>query len=109
MKHAAVVSLGLAMACVAPACGDDDAASDAGPEEACEPSGLFCAADEYCDRGSRCVGPGRCVPRPDPSDCTGDGPLVCGCNGMEYDDACLAGATGVVVRAEGRCTDAAAP
>lgn len=58
------------------------------------PDGLYCAHDG-------CGGPGTCQPRP--SACTEDCPGVCGCDGHDYCNACLAEQSGVSVAHEGSC------
>lgn len=59
-----------------------------------------CGADDYCN-GATCDGPGSCAIQP--VDCPGGGPLVCGCNGTEYENACFAAQAGVRVDFIGEC------
>lgn len=62
-----------------------------------------CAATESCFTASGCDFPGTCQVRP--LRCLG-GPLVpeaCGCDGSNYDSACLAAMAGVTPAFEGTC------
>lgn len=87
-------------------------------EVSCESGGcppIFCPAEcvinEECAPEELCVFepgecgpsrvPGQCVMRPD--DCPADCPLVCGCDGVSYCNACVAYAAGVNVGPPGAC------
>lgn len=67
--------------------------------------GLECEDPEYCDWDDDSCGAadnaGACLPRP--SDCDRQGPAVCGCDGMRYDNACLAARAGADVSALSSC------
>lgn len=79
--------------------GDPMTGEDSGP--ACDRSGLFCTADEYCARPPDCRGPGFCNPRP--TVCSTDGPEVCGCDGVTYANECEANAAGTSVNEGATC------
>lgn len=66
----------------------------------CEPGGINCSDDQYCDR-EWCMGPGICRPRP--SECMMSDTPVCGCNGEPYDSRCEAETAGVTVDPDGDC------
>ncbi len=67
----------------------------------CQPSGIICAAGEYCER-QVCGGPGVCLPRP--SSCAAAEPVeVCGCDGATYPSRCQANIEGQHVKQEGAC------
>jgi hypothetical protein len=65
---------------------------------------LPCAMDQWCDTPNDLCGAelraGSCKPR---LGCSPGGPPVCGCNGVTYDDACAAQASGVDLWANGPC------
>lgn len=83
----------------------------AGPGAAAEKScggfiGKPCAAREWCDFGAngQCGAAdrgGTCRPRPEM--CTMEYGPVCGCDGKEYSNACMAHGAGVDVLHAGRC------
>ncbi|MGE0784210.1 MAG: Kazal-type serine protease inhibitor domain-containing protein [Sandaracinaceae bacterium] len=92
---------GLSMAALGCEGGSGDG-RDAGVVRACEATGLSCESDEYCDRGGRCAGPGRCVARPATCDGAG-GPMMCGCNGVTYPTECDLRLDGASIEGEGAC------
>jgi hypothetical protein len=60
----------------------------------CGPGQPPCPPTEYCDMpGSACSVQGNCAARP--RDCNEDCPGICGCDGQNYCNACLAHAAGV--------------
>ena len=75
-----------------------------GASESCA-SGLFCRYDEaqYCGEVS---GPGACTDQP--TVCTKEWAPVCGCDGRNYSNDCIAHSHGVSIRHRGLCQDAAA-
>lgn len=60
-----------------------------------------CPDGLYCDRGDACRGPGTCFPIPE--ECTEDCPGVCGCDGRDYCNSCIAARAGVTVSHAGSC------
>jgi len=71
-----------------------------------------CGQDEFCARLiGECDKPGKCETKP--QDCVEHGhPIVkpvCGCDGKNYDNVCLAAAAGVSVDHEGQCVPPPAP
>lgn len=69
-------------------------------------AGLRCPPDMYCAYGqSQKCGAGdrmaACKPRPEA--CTEEYKPVCGCNGKDYGNACVAARDGTSVRKEGTC------
>ncbi len=78
-----------AMSCEAgPSCPDVSCAPTCSPSEPC-------AEAEYCEMPGGACGTGTCKPRP--TGCPRDCPRVCGCDGIEYCNACLAHAGGTDV------------
>jgi hypothetical protein len=84
--------------CYAAARGDRTAGCDQCPS--CE-NNDDCADDQYCNGFGDCSGPGHCGVRPE--HCPSTIEPVCGCNGVSYDNECLAWAAGVRVSARGSC------
>lgn len=90
---------------------DAPAADDASSNVDAPASGAFCGGiagiacrdpREYCDES--CTIPdagGVCTVRPE--FCTDELDPVCGCDGMDYGNPCMAAAAGVSVRSRGRC------
>jgi len=80
---------------------DAGSAQDAGPPVACGTEAP-CRSTEYCHHGGTCGrgGVSSCMPRPElcPEDCPG----VCGCDGSDYCNGCLARSRGVDVDPSGR-------
>jgi hypothetical protein len=84
----------------------------AGPVGSCGPggaaasctTGLFCRYTEaqYCGEVS---GPGECAEQP--TVCTKEWAPVCGCDGRNYSNDCVAHSHGVSIRHRGLCQDAA--
>jgi hypothetical protein len=74
-----------------------------GASESCA-SCLFCRYDEaqYCGEVS---GPGVCTDQP--TVCTKEWAPVCGCDGRNYSNDCIAHSHGVSIRHRGLCQDAA--
>lgn len=74
-----------------------------GAVETCR-SGFFCRYEEaqYCGEVS---GPGQCSPQP--TVCTKEWAPVCGCDGRNYSNDCVAHSHGVSIRHRGLCQDAA--
>jgi hypothetical protein len=77
---------------------------DAGPE---------CSSSEECEEGSYCYKPegfcddvGYCT-APDPTECDGVPRPVCGCDGVTYDDHCLAALAGTSVQKQEPCEQGA--
>jgi len=69
-------------------------------------SGEACAEDEFCNfaPGDQCGAAdatGTCTPKPEACDAILD--LVCGCNGLTYQNECLAWMAGVSVASPGEC------
>lgn len=62
-----------------------------------------CAAGSYCAAAS-CGGPGECTVRPE--FCPRNIDPVCGCDGVTYNNACLAAAAGARVASSGMCAPA---
>jgi hypothetical protein len=62
-----------------------------------------CTRTEYCDYTTdfACDGEGTCQPRPE--GCFALFAPVCGCDGNNYSNGCLANAAGTDVASEGRC------
>lgn len=73
-----------------------------GAVETCA-AGLFCKYEEaqYCGEVS---GPGQCTPQP--TVCTKEWAPVCGCDGRNYSNDCVAHSHGVSIRHRGLCQDA---
>ena len=65
--------------------------------------GAPCAPSEYCDYAADrvCGGSGTCQPRP--TICPRILRPVCGCDGVDYDNECLAQSGGTDVASDGRC------
>ncbi len=86
-------------ACVAASAGvniDRDGACDA-----CV-SNDDCALDAYCARPPEaCAEAGTCTPRPEV--CLDEYRPVCGCDGNDYSNACVAAAAGISVGSDGVC------
>ena len=90
---------------------DDD--GDGFVDEGCDPNGMFCgvrgvpdcAGDQYCDFPDDACGaadgPGVCRDRPEA--CIQIFDPVCGCDGSDYGNACVAASAGVDVAREGEC------
>jgi hypothetical protein len=84
----------------------------AGPTGTCGPggavascqTGFFCLYSEaqYCGEAS---GPGTCIQQP--TVCTKEWAPVCGCDGRNYSNDCVAHSHGVSIRHRGLCQDAA--
>jgi hypothetical protein len=76
--------------------------ADAGTGVSCG-DGTACGPGEYCDyeAASQCGGAGSCTPRPEI--CTEDCPQVCGCDGEDYCNTCVAQRAGVDVAHDGPC------
>lgn len=74
-----------------------------GAVETCA-AGLFCRYEEaqYCGEVS---GPGQCAPQP--TVCTKEWAPVCGCDGRNYSNDCVAHSHGVSIRHRGLCQDGA--
>lgn len=64
-----------------------------------------CADGQWCDLSSCESASGHCRPRLPETDCSTDGGLVCGCDGMSYPSSCHARAAGTNVASAGSCTD----
>lgn len=63
-----------------------------------------CPEGSYCDHpGDACGGDGECLPTP--MGCPEDCPGVCGCDGEEYCNRCLAAAEGVDTANDGPCAE----
>ena len=74
--------------------------------------GATCASGEYCDYGGpsgvscgAADGLGTCTARP--SSCTREYLPVCGCDGRDYDNACIANLNGTDVATRGTCAEPA--
>ena len=73
-------------------------------------AGFTCPDNQYCDYDQGCGfadGTGNCRPRPEV--CQDDCPGVCGCDGQEYCNACVAAAAGVDVLRDGACDSTTPP
>lgn len=86
------------------------------PRDASVPdASVGCALSSECDDtdycapgvGAICAIPGECTARP--TSCTDDCPMVCGCDGMDYCNACQAAAAGVGLRSGRACSLADLP
>src|SRR5262245_15632118 len=67
-------------------------------------AGDTCDADEFCQREiGACDASAEGVCAPLPPSCPTDVSPVCGCDGVTYDNACLADAAGVAVEHVGAC------
>ncbi len=66
-------------------------------------SNAVCEATEYCAKDvGDCDGTGECLQRP--GGCIPSGaPSVCGCDGVNYDEACYAAFAGASIDHEGSC------
>jgi len=63
-----------------------------------------CAVDEYCRKGFfDCFGVGECASRP--TRCFDSFSPRCGCDGITYDNICLANMAGVSVERSGACVE----
>ncbi len=111
-----ILQVVLCLACCATACGDDSdggggtagMGGTAGRGGSSGSSGLGgcgsndeCTAEEFCESSTSCRERGLCEPRP--TSCTLVIDPVCGCDGMTYDNACVARSAGVRVSGEGMC------
>ena len=103
------MSRALALALVLSACGPVDLVVLDVPDAGDLPmTGLSCARDadcmagQFCEKDSCGATLGTCSTRP--AVCDGDGPAVCGCDGVNYFNDCLRRASGVgAVREMGPC------
>ncbi|HEY8427119.1 MAG TPA: hypothetical protein VIL20_02045 [Sandaracinaceae bacterium] len=77
-----------------PTCPDVSCPPTCNPTEPCGPG-------EFCEITDGSCGVGTCQPRP--TVCPGDCPGVCGCDGVQYCNVCLAHRAGVDVAEGGGC------
>lgn len=66
-----------------------------------------CPINFYCDLGYRCGGidkEGTCAPIPQSCDITEQ--TICGCDGKEYQNECIAKTLGVTKKNDGPCIEA---
>jgi hypothetical protein len=94
------------------ACNANGAGASVDYQGVCAPNGSCtsntdCAADEYCgfDSAAQCGtnGPGVCSPRAEV--CTQQYDPVCGCDGRNYGNACMASNHGVSIAYDGECSN----
>jgi hypothetical protein len=90
--------------CPAIGCADGGPLTCGGIGGATCPDGYYCNYTDGCGFADET---GYCEPRPD--GCTEDCPGVCGCDGNDYCNACMAAAAGVDVLHDGACLPECAP